>query len=101
MDKYRWEDGGKELLLAFEILIRHYGGVVKLAKNIETEAMVNNSDRQPMWTPYQESFLINNYYKYNLEELSLILKRTPGAITFKAHSLMRAGRFQTNYGFNK
>jgi len=101
MDTYRWSDSGKELLLAFEILIKYYGGNDKLAKEIQKEEILNTNQNSPYWTSLQESFLMDNHYKYSDEEMSLILKRSPGAIAFKIKTLRQSGKFQTNYGFNK
>jgi len=37
--KMPWRDGGENLLIAFEILIKQYGGRIKLAKDIENDVI--------------------------------------------------------------
>jgi len=65
-EQYQWTEGGKGLLLAFELLIREYGGRDKLASEIESEEIKKE---------WRKSHVSGNADRWTYDELQ-ILKRS-------------------------
>lgn len=90
-EPYPWSESGKELLLAFKMLIKQYGGSERLANAIEVEWMIErvSKHKNRPWTPDEEQFASKNAGQLSLSQIAARINRSPNAVYCKIIALTR------------
>lgn len=99
-ERYEWSESGKELLLAFELLIHSYGGNEKLADCIQKYETFDRLPGYTQWDHKTTLLMLKNINRMSISKLSALLCKSPSAIQKKVARLKEKGLITTSYSFS-
>lgn len=103
-DQFPWTEGGKDLLLAFKLLINQYGGREKLINSIESETIKYIPNGKTMFgkraanrfSKRDELTIAKLYPTHTARSIAKKLNRTEEAIYSKIKIMTRHGLIKPN-----